>query len=534
MKKIFFVLLAFLILAGIIISPVSASETLYQWSNNQISGEEHWESHIHAWIESNISESVYWNWFGMNSQRGLVLGTNQTNTPITVVCDGSEIIDGTITTVFEGWDLNNYVNISFGTEKPAFNYSGVCSISGYTGIIRQYYGGNNFIQNPASPTMPFRIYHSGVGLSSGSGYLSTQNTSAVVSPVASFTCTPTSQYPDADVVCTDTSTNTPTDWYWSIDAEAMGIDGWQTSTSQNFTWQSAFPGLYSVNLRVNNSAGNDWENKSNYVSISENATPNNCNIPVVPGLIRSWAQCVDSQTSGAIAGCDLSLYDLEGGAWSNVTDRFDGTWCIDTYPGHHFHAYGSADGYTPDPTYRLNLPVSSSVVYELLMHPGYVPAAADGKVWLYVIVNDADTGASLQDAHVSISGSGQTTKSDVTDSTGSIHIQWVNASTAYVTASKSGYTSGSKTVTTSDFGPDTVRIELHRSIVTPTATMTTGPGGTVPTTLAPGLNPDGSYPAGYANTQGTQMMNLLAENGYNLVMLCIVVTMIALFKMISK
>jgi len=162
------------------------------------------------------------------------------------------------------------------------------------------------------------------------------------------------------------------------------------------------------------------------------------------------------------------------------------------------------------------------------MHPGYVPPAAAGKVWLYVIVNDADTGAALSEAHVVVSASGETTKSDYTDVSGSMHIQWKNATSTYIAVDKSGYNPASKYTVTSDFGPDTVRVELHRSTITPTATMTTGPGGTVPVTPGPGQNPDGSFPDGYANAQGQAIMNLLAYHGYDLVLLCILVTMLAL------
>jgi PKD repeat protein len=352
------------------------------------------------------------------------------------------------------------------------------------------------------------------------------NEIGVVAPVSSFSCTPTSQYPDTSVVCTDTSTNTPTDWYWTIDMEGAGIEGWQTHTGQNFTWDSHYPGLYSVNLRANNSAGSDWENKTNYVSISSNATPNFCNQPVVPGYIRSMAQCVDSQTSGAIHGCAISLLDKEGGAWSNTSNAQGGTHCIDTLPGHHIDAYGSATGYTS--TYRTDLPVSDTLMYELIMVPGYVPPAASGKVWLYVLVNDQTTGAAISGATVSISGTGQTTQTGTTDNVGTISKQWANASTAYVTAAKTGYNTGSKTVVTSSFGPDTIRIELNKGIVTPTATATAGPGGTVAPTLAPGKNADGTYQAGYTNMQGQEMMNWLAENGMALVQLCFLVTVFAL------
>ena len=78
-------------------------------------------------------------------------------------------------------------------------------------------------------------------------------------PVASFVCVPTSQYPNTDVVCTDTSTGTWIDtWLWTIDAEAYDLHGWKTSASQNYTWQSAYPGIFSVNLRATNSGGSDW------------------------------------------------------------------------------------------------------------------------------------------------------------------------------------------------------------------------------------------------------------------------------------
>ena len=91
--------------------------------------------------------------------------------------------------------------------------------------------------------------------------------SAVTTPVSSFSCAPTTQGTNTDVVCVDSSTNTPTDWYWAIDAESWGADAWITSTSRNISWKSAYPGFFSVNLRANNSAGSDWENKTNYVQI---------------------------------------------------------------------------------------------------------------------------------------------------------------------------------------------------------------------------------------------------------------------------
>jgi len=353
--------------------------------------------------------------------------------------------------------------------------------------------------------------------------------SAVTTPVSSFSCTPTSQFPDTDVVCTDLSTNNPTDWLWTIDAEGMGIEGWQTSTSQNFTWQSHYPGLYSVNLRANNSAGSDWENKSSYVSISVNASPNNCNIPPLAGYSRTSFQCTDAMSSGKINGGNIQLHDLEGGAWSNGTNT-DGAWCIDTLPAHHINGYGQSTGYTDGS--RLNVQEWNGQTYTILMIPGYVPPAATGYVWVYVHVTDWSGSNDIADARVSLSGLGLTTRSDYTDSSGIVHIQWPNATEAYINTGKAGYTTDMTIITTSDFGPDTVNVRLHAGTQTMTIVPTTGPGGTVPTTLGPygsqTPGPGSTMPSGYTNTQGQAMMDLLAFYGYDLAMLCILVTILAM------
>lgn len=348
----------------------------------------------------------------------------------------------------------------------------------------------------------------------------------VTTPVAAFSCTPTSQYPDMDVVCTDTSTNAPTDWYWTIDAEAMGIDAWQTSTSRNFTWQSHYPGFYSVNLRANNSAGSDWENKSSYVSISGNATPNNCNLPVTAGYVRTYAQCMDSISLGVVSGCNIQLKDMEGGAWSNGTNLANGYWYIDSYPAHHINGYADATGYTA--TSNLNYPAGVPAPMGLLLIPGYVPAAPSGSVYVFAKVSDAYTLYPIDKANVQVAGSGVNSSSQATNAAGLAIFTVPNNTAMTFTAYKQGWISKSKTITTSPFGPDTAIIELERSTTTVTPTQTAGPGGTVAPTQDPYLNPDGSYPDGYSNMQGQNMLNWLAANGMSLIQLCFMVTVMAL------
>jgi PKD repeat protein len=388
------------------------------------------------------------------------------------------------------------------------------------------------IRTPPSPTnnyasqpYGFALVYPGGGYE-GKGTYRAYGGTAVVAPASSFSCTPTSQYPDTSVVCTDSSTNTPTDWLWSIDMEGAGIEGWQTHTGQNFTWQSHYPGLYSVNLRANNSAGSDWENKTNYVSISVNATPNNCNIPPVTGYIRTYAQTNDGMTSGGIYGSQIQMRDMEGGAWSNTTSS-EGYWCIDTLPGHSLNLYAQATGYTS--TSQLGVSANGGRYY-LVLWPDYIPAASAGNVSLYVLVYDQQTGSPLYLSSVRVDGNNINTFLKNTGPEGQAVFTVKNQTSIHVTASKAGYNTVTRTMTTSNTGPDTLMISLPRSTVTVAPTQTTGPGGTVPTTIGPygTPGPGGTMAPGYTNNQGQLMMDFLARNGLSLVELCFFVTVLAL------
>jgi PKD repeat protein len=346
----------------------------------------------------------------------------------------------------------------------------------------------------------------------------------VVAPVAAFSCSPTSQYPDTSVVCTDSSTNTPTDWYWTIDAESFGVDAWQTHTGQNFTWQSAYSGLFSVNLRANNSAGFDWENKSNYVSISENATPNNCYLPLATGYSRTKFRCMNPTNDATVFGCNQQLNDVEGGAWSNQSDLSDGIWCIDTLPLHHINAYGDATGYTSGS--RIGVQEWNNMQYTIPLIPGYVPNATAGNVWVYVYVTDYSTYGPISGAQVSLSGNGLTTQSSLTGSSGGTSLQWPNSTVAYINVVKSGYTSGSKVITTSTTGPDIAYITLHTG--TATSTLTPNPTPTGGPTALP------TQDTRTASEKDIDMMNLIRDNGSALIGLAIITTMLGLMKMWGK
>ena len=81
-------------------------------------------------------------------------------------------------------------------------------------------------------------------------------------PIASFTCTPTSTTLGTPISCTDTSSDTPTNWtyYWG--------DGNVTDGTQNPSYTYPFTGTFSINQTVNNTLGGSWYNRSNYITIT--------------------------------------------------------------------------------------------------------------------------------------------------------------------------------------------------------------------------------------------------------------------------
>lgn len=277
-------------------------------------------------------------------------------------------------------------------------------------------------------------------------------------------------------------------------------------------------------------------------TITPTPTPTSTAVPTTPigpqnpipaGYVRSMAECVDGQTSGRLHDCTVSLKDVENGTWSNSTWEW-GYWWIDTLPNHTIDAYGVLSGYTS--VERTDQPASGTRMIELIMWPEDIPAAATGKVNLFVIVNDYESGNAITGASVSFrdSATGVTT-SHTTGHSGTVQTTATNATMMYITVSKYGYDTRTVPFETSDFGPDTKRVELFKSVVTtvPTATIPHG-GVTTAVTVDPAGTPDpAGGSSGYSTAKGQQMMDYLAMNGMDLVQLCVMVTILGLlgFKM---
>jgi len=249
--------------------------------------------------------------------------------------------------------------------------------------------------------------------------------------------------------------------------------------------------------------------------------------PIPSGYTRTMAQCVDGQTSGSIHDCHLDLYDIENTSWSNGSyldmGSYYGTWWIDTLPGHTINAYAESTGYTP--VSRLNLPASSTHMYELILWPTSIPAAGSGFVNLYVLVHDVDSGNAITGAAVQVRILDGTTYAQTTGTSGSRMFEVPNSSYTSITVSKYGYVTGTRGITTSISGDDTVRIELLKKVVTAVPTSTIPPGGV---TTAVTMDPRSS------SEKDRDMMDQIRTAGPILIQLAIVATVLGLLGLMMK
>ena len=82
-------------------------------------------------------------------------------------------------------------------------------------------------------------------------------------PTAAFTATPLNGTAPLTVTFTDTSTGSPTSWNWTFSDGSL-----TNATQQNPVHTFTTPGTYEVDLKASNIYGNNWSNKTAYITFS--------------------------------------------------------------------------------------------------------------------------------------------------------------------------------------------------------------------------------------------------------------------------
>jgi hypothetical protein len=282
----------------------------------------------------------------------------------------------------------------------------------------------------------------------------------------------------------------------------------------------------SLTISMNTPTGLWYNSSLLFTTAAPTVTPTPYQIidPIPPGYTRTWFINSDGQTGGSIQGSFVDLYDVQNTSWKNTTLSMsvNGNLAyIDTLPNHTINAYGHAVGYDSDT--RLGLPAADTV-YELVLWTGLL-SPGTGNVNLNIIVSAQQTGMAISDVSLSIVQPSGATEGGRTGSIGTYVAVVPNLSYIRVTASKTGYGTVTSSITTTDFGPDTLRISLPRLIVTPTITATPLPGQA---TVAPTLDTRST------TQKDADMMNQVRDSGPMLIGLAILATVFGLMKLMTK
>lgn len=306
--------------------------------------------------------------------------------------------------------------------------------------------------------------------------------------------------------------------YNATSGAAIASESTATSTNWNF---SVFQG----NIKIGVIDANNVSYNSSTLFTSAIPTPTPTPTPTVtlgPGQFWLTFSAEDATTGGLIPGAEIDIYSEFAGTWNNATTT-SGERTIATSQNHIFDAYGSASGYVNGSA--LDKIAYPNQNYLVKLFPTTGLPNVPGYVNLFVSVTERETGSPISGVSVTVNTPGSFTVTGETDNTGSEVFSTSNSSVKYITVSKSGYKSETRTITTPASGNYNAALQMSRVLVTTQPTSYIPPGGVTPQIT---VDPRSS------TEKDQDMMNMVRDAGPNLIQLAIVVTMISLLGLMTK
>nr|WP_054865220.1 PKD domain-containing protein [Methanosarcina barkeri] len=246
------------------------------------------------------------------------------------------------------WDFNNDGTVDSTEQNPIYTYAA-------TGT----YTVNLTVTGPDGNDSEVKT-----------GYINVTSPSSA-KPVAAFSAFPTSGKTPLNVKFTDTSTGSPTSWFWNFG------DG-SKSYLQNPIHKYSKAGVYTVNLTVKNAAGRNTVTKTDYIKV----------------ITKPVANFTSSATSGK-APLKVTFTDTSTGSPTSWKWDFgDGSKSFHQNPIHKYSKAG---------TYTVNLTVKNAIGRNTVTKTSYIkvitkPVAnftssvTSGKAPLKVAFTDTSTG----------------------------------------------------------------------------------------------------------------------------------------------
>jgi PKD repeat protein len=370
------------------------------------------------------------------------------------------------------------------------------------------------------------------------GYFIINGTIAGPVPVADFTGSPRNGTAPQYVSFVDNSTNwagyNPV-WNWSVSPMDGVLVAPQDLDNQDITILFTENGNFSITHGLKTDYGSSIKTRTDYIHIY-NAS----------ALSTFRVRAVDTISGYGINGAKVDVFDIENASWLNQTSVM-GEVTVSALTGHNINAYGSATGY--DDGESLNLPVVAGSLYPIYMNPSDMGQnVSAGNLTLYVTALEYGTNTRLPGFSVSVSGpssGGASFTSGETNENGIFQIVVANKTNYNIAIPKQkghlgankAFNSGTQVGGGDAFVEETLWLEVDSVTTAPTVTTLSGGGTPAPIlTYLANCNPSASdYDAAKCRTsKGGFGLDILANNLESLIWICLIVTVIYLFKGIGK